>query len=92
MKLLETNLAYLLQESVLMQEVAKGSDRQEIHEKLRVFSHSEKDLKLDKLIKFLENDPEISFDKAEAKKLNSLNSCFGAANLQCKEFFGLIYR
>ncbi|PCI92397.1 adenylosuccinate lyase [Candidatus Aerophobetes bacterium] len=85
-EILNDHLVYLIQEPLLMQSVANGSDRQIIHEKLRTFSRSTNKPNISDLISFLENDPEISLRRSDVEQLISLNTCFGAANLQCLDF------
>ncbi|MCH9630048.1 MAG: Adenylosuccinate lyase [Chlamydiia bacterium] len=85
-EILNEHLVYLIQEPLLMQSVAKGCDRQTMHEKLRTFSRNAVKPNISELISFLENDPEISLGKNDVEQLISLNTCFGAANSQCLNF------
>lgn len=81
-EIIETNLKehlpYLSLESILMLAASKGKDRQEVHEKLRLYSQKPD------FLKCIEEDGALGFSKEEIKRCLKTN--IGRAETQVKTF------
>jgi adenylosuccinate lyase len=81
---LQKELPSLVTENLLMAAVKKGKDRQDLHEKLRLFAPLCKSMEA--LIEAVEKDPSFGLQREEIKSLASLSSLIGRAPFQVQEF------
>lgn len=88
---IEAELPFMATEEIIMQEVKRGGDRQEIHEAIRRHSmDATKKVKLEgkanDLIERLADEPMIKMTKAELQDLLSAENFIGRAPQQVDEF------
>lgn len=87
----EQELPFMATEEILMRAVKKGGDRQELHEKIRVYSMEAgkrvKEEGLDNnLMELIEKDPEFKLDKDEIRSIMDAANFIGRAPEQVDEF------
>lgn len=84
-------LPFMATEYILMEAVKKGGDRQELHEKIRVYSmEAAKNVKINgrhnNLIELLANDAEFNLDEVEIKNVLKAENFIGRSKEQVEEF------
>ena len=84
-------LPFMATETILMEAVKKGGDRQELHEKIRQYSmQASARVKAEglenNLIELIENDPAFPFEKEELRRLMDPKNFIGRASVQVEEF------
>lgn len=84
-------LPFMATEYILMEAVKKGGDRQELHEKIRVYSmEAVKNVKINgghnNLIELLANDAEFNLDEVEIKNVLKAENFIGRSKEQVEEF------
>lgn len=86
-------LPFMATENILMEAVKRGGDRQELHEKIRVFSH-EATLRVkaeglsNNLMESIVNDPEFMLTEQAAKDILDGKNFIGRSPEQVVEFVG----
>lgn len=86
-------LPFMATENILMEAVKRGGDRQELHEKIRVFSH-EATLRVkaeglsNNLMESIVNDPEFMLTEEAAKDILDGKNFIGRSPEQVVEFVG----
>ena len=85
-------LPFMATEYILMEAVKKGGDRQELHEKIRVYSmEAAKNVKINgghnNLIELLANDAEFNLDEVEIKNVLKAENFIGRSKEQVKNLF-----
>jgi len=90
-KHIREELPFMATETILMEAVKKGADRQELHEKIRIHSMEaarrvkEEGLPND-LIDRISSDPAFMLDKAEIERIMDAKYFIGRADVQVEEF------
>ena len=84
-------LPFMATEYILMEAVKKGGDRQELHEKIRVYSmEAAKNVKINgghnNLIELLANDAEFNLDEVEIKNVLKAENFIGRSKEQVEDF------
>ncbi|ADL51799.1 adenylosuccinate lyase [Clostridium cellulovorans] len=88
-------LPFMATENILMEAVKKGGDRQELHEKIRVYSmEASKRVKQEgldnNLVDSIVNDPDFKITKDEISAIMDSKNFIGRAPMQVEEFVGSI--
>ncbi len=88
--LLDEHLLYIIQEDLLMLEVARGADRQTLHEilkqiSLKAYCAQDQGIPFD-FKKELLSTEQLTIDENDLESLTSKNSHFGVSNLQCLSY------
>ncbi len=90
-KHIKEELPFMATETILMEAVKKGADRQELHEKIRIHSIEagrrvkQEGLSND-LINRIESDPAFMLKKAEIERIMDAKYFIGRADVQVEEF------
>lgn len=84
-------LPFMATENILMEAVKNGGDRQELHEKIRIYSmEAGKRVKMDgldnNLIDLIAKDEEFNMKKEDLLKIMDPKNFIGRANVQVEEF------
>ncbi len=90
-KHIEAELPFMATEYILMEAVKKGGDRQDLHEKIRIYSmEAAKNVKVNgghnNLIELLINDSEFNLDETEIKHILKAENFIGRSKEQVEEF------
>ena len=96
-KRVQENLPFMATEDIIMESVKNGADRQEIHERIRVYSQAaaarmkQEGLESD-LMERIAADPAFPLDHAELKNLLAPEKYTGRAAEQCERFVTKVIR